>query len=197
MVLCCAAEDDVRGLIYDHLPTPSEFEPTKARLKHMVIIGHTTDTTSRIWAKVPTLGTWSVVLSTKKIGPTLVEEEDCIVQTHNFENGDVLNHCFDFANLMADTRYYYVLVEGSGIDAIKTEGPPPVIGGADGTKGGGQEYFRTAKTDCHAITFAAYSCHDPYSWEAGKAVEGAWSQLADVKDRLDLTIGGGDQVSVG
>ena len=203
----------------DRLPAPAEFEPTKARLAAMIIVGHTTPTTAKIWVRVPEAGPWTVVLRAGRPFAIGGDEEETTgkitssAQTHEFGKDQastaltssterLLNHCFEFTALEPDTRYYYALVRGtdnaSSEGIAVPEGPRPLLHVLDQQDPNHEQcYFRTART-AGGITFAAYSCHDPYSWARGRAVEGAWPQLAQLarSDVLDLTIGGGDQVYV-
>ena len=84
-----------------------KIEQTKARAKYMIIIGHTTPTTAKIWAKVPNAGSWLVILSTKLISCDPSDGKH-ICQNHKFEDENGLNYCFEFTGVKPRSGYYWI-----------------------------------------------------------------------------------------
>nr|VFJ92079.1 MAG: alkaline phosphatase D [Candidatus Kentron sp. LFY] len=183
------------------IPTPERFESRKDRVRQLVIIGHTTDTTAKIWIKTPTEGKWALALSQKPFRGDLdtmdgkpVQDwlsaqpalSDSMLFSHKMKKSEGLCHCFEIDGLQQGTRYYYILTAGKNTPI--TEDGRTVIGDVT------DEFFTTANVSPKSVKFAAFSCHDPFSWEHPN--DGAWPELYKtvLREELDLAIAGGDQV---
>ena len=199
-------------------PWPNE------RLGTASIVGHTTDTTSRIWVRAGSLGRFRLLYWPKttlsvempqwihRVPLRLSQLPKRILTT------EVLNvrsrekdttHVFDLDGLSADQEYYYALYwYGGGGE------PARIYLGHDQPR-----FFRTMPSpDSEGpVSFGFYSCHKPFReniWKKYKLVnddmwevlaralkrhsgrETAWRQggSSSGMDALRFVIGGGDQV---
>nr|VFK31756.1 MAG: alkaline phosphatase D [Candidatus Kentron sp. MB]VFK34919.1 MAG: alkaline phosphatase D [Candidatus Kentron sp. MB]VFK77038.1 MAG: alkaline phosphatase D [Candidatus Kentron sp. MB] len=183
------------------IPTPERFERRKDRVRQLVIIGHTTTTSAKLWVKTPTEGVWVLALSTEPfrgdldiMGGEPVEQwlrtrpelTDPKFYSWDMKKSEGLCHCFSVDGLQENTRYYYILTAEQG--APITEDGRTVVGDID------DEFFTTAAASPESLKFAAFSCHDPFSW--GFPNDGAWPKLyrTVLREGLDLALACGDQV---
>jgi len=122
----------------------------------------------------------------KPVAQWLQGQADIKLNTYDFKKDEGLCHAFNIDGLNKNCRYYYLLTAEPNTKI--TEEGRTVIG--DTT----DAYFTTAKEHYDDVTFAMFSCHDPFSWAHPR--EGAWPELCDVAERenLDFLIAGGDQV---
>lgn len=194
----CSSQDAQGPFEFTKLPEPLEFEPSKSRLNHLVMIGDVTPNSARVWVKVPHVGYWQLVLSKYEFGTT--EESDDVnmedmddisqasgdkVWVYNFLDKEALTHCFHCEELEVDTRYYYRVL------SLSSSNQRTVLLNHDQSC-----FLRTSKSHYSSLTVGFYSCHDPFSSSEREFEPGAWHGMSLMADQLDLIIGGGDQVYV-
>ena len=180
-----------------------------ARLKRAAIVGHTTQTTVRIWVRVREPGDYCLILSKKEIDaekqPRLhkgkvkllgTRGKPKILDVHVVEkvgkkksgkkgiNFDTDNTAvFDVDGLEPGTRYYYAVFAKSN-RAERWEI------GRDHTHS-----FRTQTVDAEAVTFGLFSCHMPFRGES-VLNQDMWRSFGELLTDMDadFVIGCGDQV---
>jgi alkaline phosphatase D len=160
-----------RSLVYKgERPWPNE------RLGTASIVGHTTDTTTRIWIRTGRLGKFKLLLWEKRGGaqaiptdwmhrvplrlshlPLGLKQSDPLTITHW---NDDTTHVFDWGNLAPATEYAYALYwYGYADPASGAKEEPRIYLGHDRPR-----YFRTMPTadSDDPVCFAFYSCHQPF-----------------------------------
>ena len=173
-----------------------------ARLSQAAIVGHTTETTSRIWVRVKNEGTYWLAVTeqpietpsatrvdqTHETGPRLRVNDTDIparLDSRRFENATDRTALFDVQGLSPGTRYYYAVF----VDAL-SEGKPSCVIGRDES-----HYFRTRDDSRDALSFGLFSCHMPYDKRNLVNMQ-MWETFHRVLAELDadFVIGGGDQI---
>lgn len=169
------------------------------------IVGHTTDTTTRLWVRVwkpakycllvsehPILRDGKPALSQGGGKPSAVLITDTVTTSLSgdtyFAEIDFstdLTKVFEVTSLQPGTQYYY---------ALFTDEPQPnnwEIPPDDKLR-----TFRTRPPAPHKVTFGLYSCHMPYTGSGNVANTQMWENFTrELEDySADFVIGGGDQV---
>jgi alkaline phosphatase D len=176
-----------------------------ARLTNAAIVGHTTDTTVRLWARVYEEGTYCLLVSETpintagqpRLGATDVELvlEDGTVEvlpglywSLDFRFATDLTATFEVDGLQAGATYYYalfaqLLASGTRKDLWEVGKDTP-------------HSFRTQHTQAAEVVFGLFSCHMPYPDDKGLANIDMWTRFGqELEDaRADFLIGAGDQV---
>jgi alkaline phosphatase D len=164
-------------------PWPNE------RLDRAAIVGHTTDTSARLWVRVKDEGAFQLLLSTDPwAGRGAPAPFNTLAQAHahHFTNHTDRTHVFDLTGLSPGTRYHY---------AVCATAPD----GARSYELGHEEpfSFQTMPADAERVVFGAFSCHNPYD-KTGRAViqMHMWHHLRQQLEdhRAAFVIGLGDQV---
>lgn len=181
-----------------------------ARLKSAAIVGHTTQTTARIWIRVRAPGDYCLVLSETEIDvgdrpqldwenarlnptPGKPENPDAhmlrkLAEPASGKKGidfDTDNTAvFDVEGLAPGTRYYYAVF------ALKKKQVERWEIGRDHTHS-----FRTQGKDSEEVTFGLFSCHMPFKGESvlNQDMWRSFGELAADMD-ADFVVGCGDQV---
>lgn len=180
------------------LMDPRANELATAKLYSATVIGHTSATTARIWARLYQPGKWTLVLSTSPFTGDLTRLNEqtirgflkasgikpAFIGEHDFDYSSNLTHTFDVDGLEPFTRYYYALMCEDKSISRRTE-----LGYSL------DRYFRTQAENARELVFGFYSCHDPIN--ADNSV-GAWPHMLEqlCTHSADFVIGGGDQVYV-
>ncbi len=189
---------DFRFTFYDKedRPWPS------LRLTSSAIVGHTTDTTSRIWVRVSEPGSYCLLVSEQEIPkegrPGLSEEDTPQLSRQGRKTLDLpgsvlekqldfstdLTGVFDLTGLRPATRYHYALFSKDGQRREKWEV------GRDA-----QHSFKTQASDPQEVTFGLFSCHMPFKGRNILNMD-MWTSLrrALASEKADFIIGAGDQV---
>lgn len=171
------------------------------RLDRGAIVGHTTDTTTRIWVRVKEEGKYGLAVAPVAIDTDHTPQYargrlrllDPAGNTHPFE-GNVHppvnitfetdnTHVFDVEGLSPNTQYHYALFRTDRGTRGWTVGRD-----ADLT-------FATRNPDAGSVTFGLYSCHMPY--DSGNVQNmHMWQGFGEMLEDLqaDFIIGCGDQV---
>lgn len=172
------------------------------RMTSAAIVGHTTTTSARIWARVWRKGEFCLLVSAVPLATgrrpvidrqALTVSAEGLVQplvfceAHDFDYATDLTHVFDVTGLVPGTRYHYAIV-GLGHDKhaweIARERP---------------HSFRTARPAeaVETMSFGVFSCHMPYH-RGDVTGMNMWRHLHDQLKghRSDFVIGLGDQVYV-
>ncbi len=177
------------------------------RLKQGAIVGHTTETTARIWVRAEKPGEYVLVVAEKPFAaadpePALRRRGDSwFLGTHKLHSRHPLTLGFDsditavapVTRLRAGNRYYYGLLRPS---QAPSQGSPGEA--AAWELGVEQELsFRTLERDPREWSFGLYSCHMPFTDEMGDSVDVSMWRVFDQELRFSdasFVIGGGDQV---
>lgn len=185
---------------------PESFKKYKI-LPFGAIIGDVGVHSCKIWIKVPYPGHWTIAISSEPFhgdlddfGGSSVEnwlEQQGYSFRHKKEKiGDCLCMTYEFNDktfFKPGGKYYYIVSS----DLSQNEGLPDsslygrtIIGDMEAV------YFHLPAARPNSISFAAFSCHDPFSWKFPN--EGAWPVLERIIERqgLDFSVAGGDQVYV-
>ncbi len=189
---------------YDFYDKPHRPWPNP-RLTNAAIVGETTTTSSKLWIRAYSKGTYCVVLSKKPITqladaePVVKGGKDLVLQT--VESGQKvstplcackklkltfstdLTGTVIFEGLQPGTTYYYACF------GIKEQKSPWEFSG--------KAYrFRTQKQSPDSLIFGFYSCHMPYPSGGGVRNISQWKRMETVLDEFnaDFAIGCGDQV---
>lgn len=173
------------------------------RFRNAIIIGHTTQETSRIWVCVESPGTYSLIVSAQPLTDLLQSagarsSQEIIAGTtlpllHDRHEIFLpsLTHTFRITGLKPGKRYFYALLsdDTESIDRV-TGGDPE------------HHFFYTLPENPRTISFGFYSCHDLYSqFSRGgtcKPANSLWPEFdAKLKNaQADFVIGGGDQIYI-
>lgn len=174
-------------------------------LQDAIIIGHTTTNSAKIWCRSKYSGTHYVLLSLQpvlpnevtlphnfpSIGHDLVSSFAFISGVTQVEKVELLDdkdrtECVTFEPLDADTKYYVALVADTSIAARKNwrAGHNKVMS------------FSTQKSVLSNLSFALFSCHDPF--KKGRGSEEIFDEIRNRLDEIggEFVIAGGDQVYV-
>ncbi|MCG7546403.1 alkaline phosphatase D family protein [Pseudoalteromonas sp. Of7M-16] len=186
-----------------HLPSPNQYESSLPKLKSMCIVGHTTDTTTKIWVRTFQPGQWCLVLvneaNIQQVKGTLNAftshpDDACfsasgiVKATLNTDEKYDNCECVTIENLTPNTRYYYYLFAyGDTYDQL-----PRKI-----ERGMAIEHaFCTDEASPHwqNFSFGFYSCHDPFGHRS--ISDGLWPDFGEILEDKNtrFVIGGGDQV---
>lgn len=182
---------------------PENYEEKKKKITTMAIIGHTTDTSCKLWIRVFRSATWWLVVSEKPFTDDLdlyylnnEHVDDYFTgknfpisykKSYKFSQDDDRTYTFNISGLKPNSRYYYALIADLE-DANKIKRRTEL--------GIERKWFKTLPNNPNKITFGFYSCHDPYS--TNDHSEGAWSHFYQTltDKEADFVIGGGDQIYV-
>ena len=176
-----------------------------ARLTNAAIVGHTTETTVRLWARVYEEGTYCLIVSETPIntagqpqlGAKAVELvlENGKVQilpglywTQEFRFATDLTAVFEVDGLAPGTTYYYAIFAQQVASPTRTDMWEV---GKDAP-----HRFRTQDPQAVEAVFGLFSCHMPYPDSRGLANIEMWTRFGQELDdaRADFIIGAGDQV---
>jgi alkaline phosphatase D len=170
------------------------------RLTNAAIVGHTDQTSCRLWIRVYARGKHWLAVSKKPfpIGLSVETQGDKVAlkandvahdlafqEAHTFEGTTDFTHVFNVSQLEAGTTYYYCVVNDDPGRRSRFE-----IGRE------APHSFRTADAITSELAIGIYSCHMPYG-DGGNLVNmHMWTGFADVLNdvRADLLLGIGDQV---
>ncbi|HYH41818.1 MAG TPA: alkaline phosphatase D family protein [Burkholderiales bacterium] len=176
-----------------------------ARLTNAAIVGHTTETAVRLWARVYEEGTYCLLVSKIPVDtagqPRLGAKDVELVLdsgkvqilgglhwTQGFRFATDLTAVFDVDGLQPGTTYYYAIFAlpvASGVRKDMWEVGKDM-----------PHSFRTQDPKAAEAVFGLFSCHMPYPDDKGLANIEMWTrfgqELADA--RADFIIGAGDQV---
>ncbi|MDL4861673.1 alkaline phosphatase D family protein [Halomonas elongata] len=174
---------------------PENYEAMKPKVNSMAVVGHTTCSSVRLWARAYKSGKWWMLVSEEKIeesiynlsgkSPEQIKNEHTYVidvKSCQLYRKDGLTCCYTFEGLESERKYYYYFIGPDSCDRRVELG------------GDHQHWFRTLPKEPSRLRFGFYSCHDPYSVKPTN--EGAWESFCEVLgDReAHFVIGGGDQV---
>ncbi|MBK8484643.1 MAG: alkaline phosphatase family protein [Saprospiraceae bacterium] len=163
-----------------------------------IIIGHTTASSSQIWARTEIEGNWWLVLSQHPFDDIIIDFNNVKVddyfnslvpsivylESRNFLSSNGLTNTFNISSLENDTNYFYLLVASNEINEIK-DIERLTFGKSS------QDYFRTMKYDLNTFSFGFYSCND-----FEKTGSNRWPFFyKELKSKdAKFVIGGGDQM---
>ncbi|GED21984.1 alkaline phosphatase D family protein [Halomonas halmophila] len=174
---------------------PENYESMKPKVHSMAVVGHTTSSSVRLWARAYKSGKWWMLVSEKKLEESVYslsnKNPEDIQKQHSYvvglkssqlyrENG--LTCHFTFEGLESERKYYYYFIGPETCERRVELGSNH------------KHWFRTLPKEPSRLRFGFYSCHDPYSVKPPS--EGAWESFREVlEDReAHFVIGGGDQV---
>lgn len=190
------------------------------RLDRAAIIGHTTETTTRLWLRLKTPGRYCLCLAEEpfydsKGDPALTHEGgvDYLrtetathvvwLPLHTFLRFEVtadtdFTRVIDLTGLTANTRYHYAVFRESWQEERARRGEGAIIDENPWELGIEQEYsFQTLSDRDTSFSFGLFSCHMPFKDDSIEGVDvGMWT---DFHNELELAkarfvIGAGDQV---
>ncbi|VAW65572.1 hypothetical protein MNBD_GAMMA11-2856 [hydrothermal vent metagenome] len=165
------------------------------------IVGHTTSSEVRIWARVKMEGEFSLVIfeNFKKFPPDDIADktlEEYLAENninikaqlkHIFKYNTDLTHTFQFTGLDPETAYYYAVIASPGVRISRRW-----------RLGYEKPYsFKTMPLQSAVVSFGVTSCHDPF--KKGYATGGGlWDEFYELLDEKnsDFVIACGDQVYV-
>ncbi len=183
-------------------PWPNE------RLKRAAIVGHTTESSVRLWIRVREVGIYWLIVSKHQIPtsgkpsirddsagkPSLVVIGDGEAETlfegllisANFTNDTDRTNVFDVGSLDAGTPYYYAIFPNPG-DGKKD----PWEVGKDSP-----HFFATKNPAADTATFGLISCHMPYDKKSNLVNMDMWDMFGDTLAEYgaNFIVAGGDQV---
>lgn len=179
------------------------------RLTKAAIVGHTTETSTRIWVRCADEGTfWLAVTKKGALSPTGVPKiveggpSPSLAMTFEADDGTttetpvetVFLESRDFRNDTDRTAVFDV----NGLDPGQTYAYAVFADGPDDPWQLGRESsytFRTRRKDPDKVTFGLYSCHMPYKGRDLVNI-GMWKLFGETlaDQDADFVIGGGDQV---
>ena len=165
------------------------------RLTSASIVGHTTETSTRLWVRVKEPGAYELVISRERLaewGAEMRVEEERMPAlesvsadaglSHTFTEDTDLTHTFDVTGLQPGTTYHYAVRSAAGMWEMGWE---QVL------------TFRTRPASMNVLTFGVHSCHMPYD-KRNLVNMDLWDEYyRELEERnADFVIGGGDQVYV-
>jgi len=181
---------------------PTNVESKHQKLQSMAIVGHTTDSSCKLWVRLYKPAKWWLVVSEKplkgdldtlggrEVDDFLTDQQAQVVfvQSAEINQSTDNTHVFEINTLSAGKRYYYSVIadrQHANDTPRRTE-----IGNQE------KKFFRTLPAQPDDVVFGFHSCHDPFS--SASYSEGAWAAYFDtLQDRNAMfSIGGGDQVYV-
>ncbi|AOT07055.1 alkaline phosphatase D family protein [Pseudoalteromonas luteoviolacea] len=185
------------------LPDPNQYESALPKLNSMCIVGHTTDSTAKIWLRTFTPGQWCIVLVEAAHIDTIktrLNEFNSHPDDVCFSGAGIVKYpidteekydncaCVTLEHLSPDTCYHYFLFAYG--DTHQTL--PRKI-----EKGYRIEHtFYTDQSgfNWRDFSFGFYSCHDPFGQKS--ITDGLWPDLCEALEARNtrFVIGGGDQV---
>ncbi len=181
------------------------YETNRSKFGTAIILGHTTATSIKIWARTYKPGDWWMVVV---LAPLDLEKVDLVrlgekkvdaylksagvdqagAQKLSFLPATDNTNTFEFTGLAPATKYhYYLIADTNDVEEV----PRRTEVGFES-----RHSFRTMREAPDSLVFGFYSCHDPFSVPGHS--EGLWPQFYDllIQRRADFAIGGGDQVYV-
>ncbi|MDJ0853096.1 MAG: alkaline phosphatase D family protein [Myxococcota bacterium] len=177
------------------------------RLKQGAIVGHTTETSARIWVRAEKPGRYELVVSETAFAATWPEPlllrrgaawtlgDRRLHSRHPLDLGfdSDITGVVDVRRLRPGTRYYYGLLRPEQVapDGARTDP-------AEWELGVERELsFRTPERNPQQWSFGLYSCHMPFTDDKGDSVDVSMWRVFDQELAFadaSFVIGGGDQV---
>ncbi len=179
-----------------------------ARLVSSAIVGHTTETSVKLWVRAWTAGSYCLLVSTSEIArglagsrprlkdgdPALedasgamLQSFDCVHLEAAVDGTTDFTHTFEIGDLAEGRQYFYALFATDDNPAHNAwELAPDPLG----------RTFKTLPQKRGRLTFGLVSCHMPFAKNGDVQNHTMWERLYDTLDEADadLLIACGDQV---
>lgn len=171
------------------------------KLSDTVIIGHTTTTKTRLWARVKKPGEYTLVLfdtfyrfNPKEIGSKTISSylkqkkiQPIRQENYKFSYDSDLTYVFDIDKLDENSTYYYAIIAAPDVDV-----PRRWRLGYEKPKS-----FKTMSDNNDDISFGVSSCHDPFKKDY-RSGGGLWDEYYDLlkQTNSDFIVACGDQAYV-
>lgn len=158
-------------------------------LERTAIIGHTTTSACKVWARVRAAGKYKIVYSSDKkdFSPLNLSTIDTLKSSDHpldISKDKDFTGVFELDKLDPDTTYYYAVLN-------ITDNPPEVEIGKDNIL-----KFRTKPYKTNEVIFGLFSCHMPYKRNGDLVNMHMWDSFYEILSdyKAQFLIGAGDQV---